>query len=250
MSWTGKLFGGGLGFVLGGPIGAIIGAVVGNQFDRTADNSSRQKLNQQERLNMVFFTTTFSMLAKFAQADGNVSRSEIDVVDSFVKNDLRLESNTRQLAINIFDQAKKSNSSFEDFARQFYTHFRNEKTLLISMIDLLIKVAIADSNFDQKERKYLKKAKKIFSISDSEYESILARYNQTDSLDKYFKILEVSPDTSMEEIKRQYKKKAKDFHPDNVIGKGLPDEYREFAQNKFKEIQKAYQKIKEYKKEY
>lgn len=247
MGWAGKIFGGGLGFVLGGPIGAVIGAVLGNQFDKTADNSSRQNLNQKERLNMIFFTTTFSMLAKFAQADGAVTRSEIDVIDNFAKNELRLDSKTRQLAIDIFDQAKRSNSSFESFARQFYTHFKNERTLLISLIDLLIKVAVADNNFDQEEKRYLKKTKEIFNISDSEYESILARYNQTDSLDKYYKILEVSPDASMDQIKKQYKKKAKDFHPDNIIGKGLPDEYREFAQKKFKEIQKAYQKIKDYK---
>lgn len=250
MSWTGKILGGGLGLVLGGPIGAVIGAVIGNQFDQSNNSTytSGSKLNQRERANMIFFTTTFSMLAKFAQADGTVSKSEINVIDDFVRNELRLDERSRQLAIQIFDEAKRNQNSFEDFARQFYNHFKQERTLLISMMDLLMRMAVADNNFHQKEKKYIRKVKDIFNISDSQYESILARYQQSDSdsLEKYYKILEVSPDASMSEIKKQYRKKAKDFHPDNVIGKGLPEEYKEFAEKKFKEIKKSFEVIKKH----
>src|SRR6056297_317783 len=248
MSWTGKLVGGGLGFVLGGPLGAVIGAVVGNKFDSSNTNNVNNRLNQQERSNMIFFTTTFSMLAKFAQADGTVSKSEINVIDNFVRNELQLDERARELSIQIFDEAKKNNDSFEDFARQFYNHFRHERSLLVSMLDLLMKVAVADNKFHAKEKDYIKRTKEIFNISDSQYESILARYEQADtgSMEKYYKILEVSPDAKMSEIKKQYKQKVKDFHPDNVIGKGLPEEYKEFAEQKFKEIQDAFEKIKQH----
>ncbi|MBS3811573.1 MAG: co-chaperone DjlA [Halanaerobiales bacterium] len=245
MSWAGKIVGGGIGFMLGGPLGAVLGAVVGNKFDSNGNPSSTSsRLNRREKTNMIFFTTTFSMLAKFAQADGTVTKSEINVIDRFVKEDLQLDERSRKLAIEIFDQAKKNNDSFEDFARQFYNYFRHEQTLLISMLDLLTKVAVADNSFHQKERDYIKSAKKVFKISDNKYESILARYDKTDSLDKYYKILEVSSDADISKIKKSYKQKVKDFHPDNVIGKGLPKEYKEFAQRKFKEIQKAYEVIK------
>lgn len=244
MGWTGKLLGGGLGFFIGGPIGAVIGAVVGNSFDKSGSNA---KMNEQERLNMIFFTTTFSMLAKFAQADGAVTKSEINVIDNFVKYDLQLDGRARKLAIEIFDEAKKNNSSFEEFARQFYDNFKNKREVLVSMLDLLMRVALADNEFHHNEKQYIRKAKNIFNISDSEYESILAQYDQNDTnIEKYYKILEVSPEASMSEIKRKYKKKAKDFHPDNIIGKGLPEDYREFAQKKFKEIQNAYEKIKQH----
>jgi len=247
MGWTGKLLGGGLGFFVGGPIGAVIGAVVGSSFDKSGNSNTR--MNEQERLNTIFFTTTFSMLAKFAQADGAVTKSEITVVDNFVKRDLQLDGRARKLAIEIFDEAKRNNSTFEEFARQFYENFRSKREVLVSMLDLLVRVALADNEFHKKERQYLRKAKNIFNISDSEYESILAQYDQDDSnIEKYYKILEVSPDASMSEIKKKYKKKAKDFHPDNIIGKGLPEDYREFAQKKFKEIKNAYEKIKQHRK--
>jgi len=50
----------------------------------------------------------------------------------------------------------------------------------------------------------------------------------------------------MSEIKKKYREKVKDFHPDNVIGKGLPEEYKEFAEQKFKQIQDAFEKIKQH----
>jgi DnaJ like chaperone protein len=37
---------------------------------------------------------------------------------------------------------------------------------------------------------------------------------------------------------------AKDYHPDNIIGKGLPEEFVDFAEEKFKKIQNAYEEIK------
>lgn len=246
MSWTGKLIGGGLGFFVGGPIGAVMGGVIGNLFDQKSNKSSvNSRLNKKEESNMIFFTTTFSMLAKFAQADGTVTKSEIKVIDNFVKNELQLDERSRKLAIEIFDEAKKSQDSFEDFAHQFYRYFQQQRSLLLSMLDLLMRIAVADNSFHHREKEYISRVKEIFNINDSQYESIKARYIQEDNLDKYYKLLEVAPEASMNEVKRKYREKVKEFHPDNIIGKGLPEEFINFAEKKFKEIQTAYEVIKE-----
>ena len=47
-----------------------------------------------------------------------------------------------------------------------------------------------------------------------------------------------------EEIKRSYKKLVKEFHPDTIIAKGLPDEFIDFATKRFQEIQGAYEQIR------
>jgi len=248
MSWTGKLIGGGLGYVIGGTIGAVIGGVLGNKFDQNNKSKVDSKFNKKEKSNMIFFTTTFSMLAKFAQADGTVTKSEIKVIDNFVRNELQLKEQSRKLAIEIFDKAKFNNNSFEDFANQFYNHFRHQQSLLISMLDLLMRIAVADSDFHSREEECIIKVKHIFEINDSQYESIKARYIKEDNLDKYYKILGVSPDASMSKIKKEYRKKVKEFHPDNITGKGLPEEFRNFAEQKFKEIQEAYEMVSEKKK--
>ena len=45
------------------------------------------------------------------------------------------------------------------------------------------------------------------------------------------------------EIKKIYLKKRREFHPDSLISKGLPDELLERAKEKFIEIQEAYEAI-------
>jgi DnaJ like chaperone protein len=37
---------------------------------------------------------------------------------------------------------------------------------------------------------------------------------------------------------------VKDFHPDTIVSKGLPEEFTEFATEKFREIREAYEKIR------
>ena len=74
-------------------------------------------------------------------------------------------------------------------------------------------------------------------LSWSFYEKFVERTND------YFKILGVDENTSFSEIKKTYLKKRKEFHPDTLIGKGLPEEFIEKAKEKFIEIQEAYEEL-------
>tara|TARA_Y200000002_G_scaffold218216_1_gene180033 strand:- start:467 stop:634 length:168 start_codon:yes stop_codon:yes gene_type:complete len=48
---------------------------------------------------------------------------------------------------------------------------------------------------------------------------------------------------SFSEIRKIYLKKRKEFHPDMLISKGLPEELIEKAKIKFIEIQEAYEEL-------
>jgi len=37
---------------------------------------------------------------------------------------------------------------------------------------------------------------------------------------------------------------VRDFHPDTIVSKGLPEEFTEFAASRFREIQEAYEKVR------
>ena len=57
-----------------------------------------------------------------------------------------------------------------------------------------------------------------------------------------FFIVSIVP-KDFEEIKKVYRRKRKEFHPDTLISKGLPEELIERAKEKFIEIQEAYEAI-------
>ncbi len=48
-----------------------------------------------------------------------------------------------------------------------------------------------------------------------------------------------------ETVRDRYRKLVKDFHPDTVISKGLPADFVRFAEERFKQIQAAYETVTE-----
>jgi DnaJ like chaperone protein len=245
MGWMGKLVGGTIGFALGGPLGAILGATFGHAFDTEADLDmahKRQRLSSVEQHQLTFFVGAFSMLAKLAQADGRVTREEIDSIEGFMEKDLRLDSQGRHAAVNIFRTALNAPGSFDDFARQFYGQFFNQPQLLELMIDMLIRVAVADGQMTRGEESLILSAVKTFNFSTQRYEQLKSQYVQTS--DSAYAVLGCQPDDSDETIKRCYRQRVQEYHPDKIAAKGLPEEFTRFAQDKFREIQDAWEQIK------
>ena len=163
MGWMGKIVGGTIGLALGGPLGAIAGAAFGHFFDQTNEMARRSgtqgpRLSTHEDAQMTFFVAAFSMLAKLVQADGRVTQDEIASIERFMRDDLRLSPPSRQVAINIFNTAKTSPHAFEDFALQFYQAFRNRPEILAFMLDILVRVALADHDFSTTEAELVRRA--------------------------------------------------------------------------------------------
>jgi DnaJ like chaperone protein len=102
-------------------------------------------------------------------------------------------------------------------------------------------VSIADGALSQSEERLILAAKSIFSISDSQYAAIKSRYIKDD--DKYYAILGITRNDTEETIKKTYRRLVKEYHPDIIASKGLPEEFTKLAEDKFREIQGAYEVI-------
>jgi DnaJ like chaperone protein len=203
---------------------------------------SNKTLTPDERAQMTFFVASFSMLAKIARADGRVVDSEITSVRRFMAQDLKLNTQSMRAAEMIFQTALNSQQSFDDFAVQFYQQFHDQPQLMEMMVDILIRVSVADGQLNDIEERLISSAVRVFNISADMYQKIRLRYIQ-DS-DQYYAILGCDRKDSDEYIKQQYRKLVRDFHPDTIASKGLPEEFIKFANDKFREIQGAYETIK------
>lgn len=245
MGWLGKVIGGTIGFAMGGPLGAIAGAVFGHAFDSSGEGYLPQgtgNLSDGEESQMAFFLGAFSMLAKLAQADGRVSEEEMRSIDHFMVHDLSLDNRSRAVAINIFNAALQSPGTFQEFAQQFYDRFRFQPQLLDLMIDIMLRVSIADGVMSGSEEKLIQSAVRTFNFSDSQYSAVRSRY--VSDVDKYYALLGCSRDDADDHIKRQYRKLVQEYHPDKIASKGLPEEFTKLAEEKFREIQQAYEAVK------
>ncbi|MCP5514719.1 MAG: TerB family tellurite resistance protein [Spirochaetales bacterium] len=261
MGWYGKLIGGAIGFTfLGGPFGAILGAAIGHSFDRRADmqdpsGRSSYSGNQSswqssgtggfttgDQAQMIFFVAAFSMMGKMANADGAVTGAEIRAIEDFIDRDLHLGIQEKQFAMRIVKTAAESSESFEKFAQQFYAQFHNQPQMLSTMFDILLKVSTADNVLSPQEEALLNSAARIFNLSDTQYERQKTKYYS--NTDKYYSVLGCARTDSTDTIKSSYKKLVKDYHPDVIAAKGLPEEFTRFATEKFREINQAYEEIR------
>ncbi len=241
MTWMGKILGGGLGFILGGPIGAVLGAVLGHHTMDSGGGFSSLESKQG-----IYFAATFSMLGKLAKADGAVTDHEIDVIDQVMVNNLRLTPEARRFAIDIFNVAKDSDDRFEDFARQFYGEFGRSPEILASLVDLLLLVAHADGELHQAEEAMIMEAVRIFGLQN-QYSQLKSRFSGVpDNIDTYYEILGCRKGDEFSVVKKKYRKLAMEHHPDRIHANGMPPEFAQAAEDRFKEIQHAYDMVEKH----
>ncbi|MBN1958675.1 MAG: co-chaperone DjlA [Desulfuromonadales bacterium] len=249
MGWLSGIIGGGLGAMIAGPFGAVIGAALGAGMGnaQTLPQGRSGSINQAQQRQAIFFTAAFSMVGKLAKADGRVCPDEIAAIEKISKEALGLDGQTRAYAINVFSQAKDSRESFGDYARQFGDLFWQDQQLCSFMMSFLFQVAMADGDLHPQEEHMLLEAKTAFRLQESLYQSLRSRYvgahSSTVSLSKHYDNLGVSPQASAAEIKKAYRQKANEFHPDKIEGKGLPPEFIKFANDRLAEINESYDAI-------
>ncbi|HKJ05750.1 MAG TPA: co-chaperone DjlA [Geopsychrobacteraceae bacterium] len=249
MSWISGIIGGGIGAMIAGPFGAIIGAAIGSSMGgQKIATGGRIGFSESERKQAIFFTAAFSMVGKLAKADGRVCENEIEAIQQVCREALGLDNQTRQYALNVFAKAKDSSDSFETYAREFGNLFWQEQQMCTFMMSFLFQVAMADGALHPSEEKMLLSAKQAFKLHDSVYQSLYSRFvgqtvSTSPSLNKHFEILGLSEDADKAAIKKAYRQKAAEFHPDKIEGKGLPPEFIKFANDKLAEINASYEAV-------
>ena len=76
---------------MGGPLGALLGASLGNYFDGGLDAirmDGSLGLGATERVQSVFFTTTFTLMGYVAKSDGRVTQHEIEMAEQVMRQAL------------------------------------------------------------------------------------------------------------------------------------------------------------------
>ena len=249
MGWSSTLLGAGTGMAIGGPIGAIVGAAVGYGIGKIGDDTEYE--DGQERVQAVFFSTVFATMGHVAKADGRVSEEEISLVTDLM-DELELNAEQREFAKNLFREGKAPDFPLDDVLQQFRSECSEAPEMLNFFIWILFHVAYADGLLDPKERRVLQDIASKVGIGQSKLDEIEAEVHAEShgdssavDLEDAYKELGIPPDASDGEVRQAYFSRMKDFHPDKLESKGLPEEMKRFAEERCKAFSVAYERIKQ-----
>lgn len=227
-----KWIGGGLGWAFGGPIGGILGFVFGSMVD----GMSSGKYEYQSTQTGDFSVSLLVLSAAVMRADGKVMKSELDYVRAFFQRQFGQEvANER---IKLLQELLKQDFNLQEVCQQIGRYMEYPSRL--QLLHYLFGISAADKHYNPKEVGMIGDIAGYLGVNRNDYESIRAMFVK--DINSAFKILEVSPEASNEEIKTAYRKMAVKYHPDKVAHLG--EDVQNSAKEKFQQLNAAYEEIK------
>ncbi|WP_417872238.1 TerB family tellurite resistance protein [Xanthomarina gelatinilytica] len=235
-----KWIGAAIGWSLGGPIGAILGMALGSVVDVFSNGSikvdTQNPYARRRQTKSGDFEVSLLILSSIViKADGKQDQRELDFV--------------RQQFVGMYGK-ERANHAFKLFkginkqdipTRQVCLQIRQmmDHPSRLQLLHFLFGIAKADGIVLESEVSSIQTIANYLGISHADFESIKAMfYNSSDNA---YKILEITKEATVAEIKAAYRKMAKKYHPDKVVHLGK--EHQQGAEEKFRQVQAAYEQL-------
>lgn len=218
--------------------GAILGFFIGSFIDQwNKGGTFNASLGRNSLKPEIFELNLLALAATVIKADGTIKTQELQFVRNFFITNYGTQK--AQAIFRIFnEQIKKETQNIAQLTRVILERTRYETRLQV--LHFLFGVANADGSISSKELEKINQIAQALGIRFSDIESIKAMFVK--SADNAYKILEITSEATDEEVKKAYRAMAKKFHPDKLQTKDPA--LIKGAQEKFQEVQKAYETIR------
>jgi DnaJ like chaperone protein len=253
--WWGKIIGGVIGLFRGGLTGALFGAVLGHLVDRFFAGIVGVSATQK-----TFFDALFATLGHLSKADGAVTENEIRMIESLMQR-MQIAGEDRQRAIGLFNQGKQADFSIETTLHTFAQQSAVRQDLRQMFTEILVEAAFSSGTVTQAEQEVLFRVAQLLRIPGPVFAAMLnARGGvgsgaagggqrrpgkQVGSLAQAFAQLGLETSASDADVKKAYRKLVSQYHPDKLVSRGLPEEMMDIAKTRVREINTAYDQIKQ-----
>lgn len=240
----GKIFGGILGWAVGGPIGGLVGVAIGSlvdnsgvtttQYDPRADRKYQAQRHHTQPGD--FGSALLVLSAAVMKADGKHMKSELDFIRTFYAR--QFGESVAQQQMTVLKSVLAKDIPLKEVCDQI--RYFMEHPMRLQLLHYLFGLASADGQVDSKEVEVIERISNFLGISKADYESIRAMFYKDPS--SAYKILEIEPTATDEEVKKAYRKMAIKYHPDKV--RDLGEQHQKAAQEKFIKVQEAYETVR------
>ncbi len=245
----GLLIGGLIGYLLGGGAGLLFGAIIGYALAYWP-----KVLLLRRGLNIVqgqFLQSTFAVMGMMCKADGQVTDDEIQAAEQIFDR-LHLSGERRDTAKAAFNRGKASDFDLDAEIRALRRATRDNRSLLQLFMQVQLWAIAADGQLHEEERQLLLRVARALDLPDEEVQRLEAMLHggaagrdtsARPSLDEAYEVLGVDSSSSDAEVKKAYRRQMNRNHPDKLASQGMPEDMREVAEERTREIQKAYETI-------
>jgi DnaJ like chaperone protein len=256
MSILGKLVGAVLGLILfHNPVGLLIGAALGHFYDQAVARLRPPSMGQG------FIEPLFAFAGALSKSDGRVSEPEIVATEALITR-LGLGPTQRRVAIERFTVGKQEGFDAGLAIIGLRSWCSGRRDLAFVVLDLLLDLVHAEGALAQPKLALVRRLCNALGVSEHELAALSAMKGYASAAQgprggygsrpppslrpahpDAYAVLGIQRSAAEGDIKRAYRKLMSQHHPDK-LGSDVPDELKRRAEDRAREINAAYERIK------
>lgn len=197
-----------------------------------------EKLRTPPERTIGFTIAVIALGAKMAKADGLVTRDEVTAF----RQVFHIPTSETQNAARVFDLARKDVAGYDIYAARICDMFGAGHQALVDLLEGLFYIAVADGRYHPNENVFLEDVARIFGVQSQDFVNMRARFVPDENPDPYC-VLGIDPNSDRETVRHAWRALVREYHPDRMIARGVPEEAMKLAEKRLIQANWAYEEI-------